>query len=94
MSRLPFLSEFQHCIIHQLIHTLKYVATKERKNFAADLKKIYTAQDEPTTARIHEEVELNWSKKYPHSMKSWRTNLDAIIPIFKFSPTLPTIIGV
>ena len=44
-------------------NTIKYVATKDKKIFAADLKKIYTAQDEPTAARIRDEVELKWSKK-------------------------------
>ena len=33
-------TEFQRCIVHQVRNTLKYVATKDRKNFAADLKKI------------------------------------------------------
>jgi len=85
-------TEFQRCIVHQVRNTLKYVATKDRKNFAADLKKIYTAQDEPTADRICDEVELKWAKKYPHAMKSWRMNWDAIVPIFKFSPTLRTIV--
>jgi len=65
-------TEFQRCIVHQVRNTLKYVATKDRKNFAADLKKIYTSQDEPTADRICDEVELKWAKKYPHAMKSWR----------------------
>ena len=56
------------------------------------MKKIYTAQDEPTASRIRDELELKWAKKYPHAMKSWRTNWDAIVPIFKFSPTLRTIV--
>lgn len=67
-------TEFQRCIVHQVRNTLKYVATKDRKNFAAELKKIYTTQDEPTAARIRDEVELKWAKKYPHAMKSWRMN--------------------
>ena len=85
-------TEFQRCIVHQVRNTLKYVATKDRKNFAADLKKIYTTPNKPTAARIRDEVELKWAKKYPHTMKSWRTNWDAIVPIFKFSPTLRTIV--
>lgn len=31
--------EFQRCIVHQVRNTLNYVATKDRKNFAFDLKK-------------------------------------------------------
>ena len=55
-------TEFQRCIVHQVRNTLKYVATKDRKNFAADLKKIYTAKDEPTAACIRDEVEFKWAK--------------------------------
>ena len=51
-------TEFQRFIVHQVRNTLKYVAIKYRKNFAADLKKIYTAQEEPTATRIRDEVEL------------------------------------
>ena len=85
-------TEFQRCIVHQVRNTLKYVSSKDRKEFAADLKKIYTAPDEKTAAKIRDEVEERWAKKYPHAMKSWRTNWDAIIPIFKYSPTLRTVI--
>ncbi|MBR2518863.1 MAG: transposase [Selenomonadaceae bacterium] len=70
-------TDIQRCIVHQIRNTLKYVANKDRKSFAADLKKIYTTPDEPTVARIREELDLKWSKKYPHAMKSWRTNWGA-----------------
>ena len=36
-------TEYQRCIVHQVRNTLKYVADKDRKQFAADLKKIYHA---------------------------------------------------
>ena len=55
-------TEFQRCIVHQIRNTLKYVATKDRKNFATDLKKIYTALDEETAVRIRDEVELKREK--------------------------------
>ena len=34
-------TEYQRCIVHQVRNTLKYVADKDRKPFAADLKTIY-----------------------------------------------------
>ena len=36
-------TEYQRCIVHQVRSTLKYVADKDRKSFATDLKKIYHA---------------------------------------------------
>ena len=85
-------TEFQRCIVHQVRNTLKYVSSKERKEFAADLKKIYTAPDKKSAAVIRDRVAEKWAKKYPHAMRSWQTNWDAIIPIFKFSPTRRTVI--
>ena len=39
-----------------------------------------------------DKVEEKWSEKYPRAMKTWRTNWDAITPIFKFSPDVRTVI--
>lgn len=85
-------TEYQRCIVHQVRNTLKYVADKDRKSFAADLKKIYHAPDAERAALIRDEVEEKWSEKYPTAMRSWRTNWDAITPIFKFSADVRTII--
>ncbi len=85
-------TEYQRCIVHQVRNTLKYVAEKDRKPFAADLKKIYHAPDADRAEQIRDEVEEKWCEKYPTAMKSWRTNWDAITPIFKFSADVRTII--
>ncbi|SFR69710.1 Transposase (or an inactivated derivative) [[Clostridium] aminophilum] len=85
-------TEYQRCIVHQVRNTLKFVADKDRKPFAADLKKIYHAPDETKAAEIRDEVEEKWSEKYPTAMRSWRTNWDAITPIFKFSADVRTVI--
>lgn len=85
-------TEYQRCIVHQVRNTLKYVADKDRKAFAADLKKIYHAPDSDRAAEIRDSVEEKWSEKYPRSMKSWRDNWDSITPIFKFSPDVRAIV--
>ena len=71
---------------------MKYVADKDRKAFAADLKKIYHAPNADRAAEIRDTVAEKWSEKYPNAMKSWTTNWDAIIPIFKFSSDVRTVI--
>ncbi len=85
-------TEYQRCIVHQVRNTLKYVADKDRKAFAADLKKIYGAPTETKAAEIRDEVTQKWDEKYPRAMKSWFTNWDAITPIFKFSADVRTVI--
>lgn len=78
-------TEYQRCIVHQVRNTLKYVAEKDRKPFAADLKTIYHASNEEKAMEALEKVTAKWSEKYPNSMKRWYENWDVITPIFKFS---------
>ena len=85
-------TEYQRCLVHQVRNTLKYVADKDRKPFAADLKKIYHAPTEETALEFLEQVTEKWGPKYPNSMKSWSQNGDAISPIFKFSAEVRKVI--
>lgn len=85
-------TEYQRCIVHQVRNTLKYVADKDKKKFAADLKTIYQA---PSEAVAHErmlEITEKWDTYYPNAMKSWSTNWDVISPIFKFSSDVRKVI--
>lgn len=85
-------TEYQRCIVHQVRNTLKYVSDKDRKPFAADLKKIYQAADEKKGLEARKEVTAKWSEKYPTAMRSWEKNWDVITPIFKFSSEVRTVI--
>ena len=85
-------TEYQRCIVHQVRNTLKYVADKDRKPFANDLKTIYQAPSEEQALEALERVTEKWSVKYPNSMKSWKQNWDAISPIFKFSTEVRKVI--
>ena len=85
-------TEYQRCIVHQVRNTLKYVADKDRKPFAADLKTIYHAATEEKAREALEKVSEKWDPKYPNAMKSWYKNWDAITPIFKFSAEVRKVI--
>lgn len=78
-------TEHQRCIVHMVRNTLKYVANKDMKAFAKDLKTIYTAPDEKSALEQLETVTQKWSPSYPSAMKRWSDNWDVITPIFKFS---------
>lgn len=73
-------------------NTLKHVPYKDKKTFAGDLKTIYQAATEEKAHESLMEVTEKWSDKYPNAMKSWGTNWDAIVPIFKFSAAVRKII--
>ncbi len=83
-------TEQQRCIVHMVRNTLKYVANKDMKAFAKDLKTIYTAADEKAALEQVDRVTEKWSGQYPHARNRWHENWDAISPIFKFSKDVRT----
>ena len=85
-------TEYQRCIVHQVRNTLKYVAYKDMKVFANDLKGIYLAPDEKTGYEELEKVKSKWEQIYPNVMKSWEVNWDVLSPIFKFSKDVRKVI--
>ena len=81
-------TDIQRCIIHQIRYTLSFVSYKEKKEFAKDLKEIYTAPNEETGFSALEELKEKWSKKYPYALKSWENNWSELRTFFKFSPEI------
>ena len=86
------MTEYQRCIVHMVRNTLKYVADKDRKEFANDLKTIYHAPDEEQGYRNMQVVAEKWDKKYPRSMDRWKDNWAAVSPMFKFSDIVRRVI--
>ena len=78
-------TEHQRCIVHMVRNTLKYVANKDMKAIAKDLKTIYTAPDEKAARDRLEDVTEKWETQYSNAMNRWNENWDIITPIFKFS---------
>ena len=85
-------TEYQRCLVHQVRNTLRYVADKDKKEFAADLKTIYHAPSEEHGHSRMLEVTEKWHSHYPNAMKSWSDNWDVISPIFKFSADVRKVI--
>ena len=80
----------QRRIVHMVRNTLKYVANKDLKAFAKDLKTIYTAPDEESASKHLKTVTEKWEGQYPNAMNRWHDNWDAVSPIFKFSKDVRT----
>ena len=73
--------------MHVVRNTLKYVADKDKKAFANDLKTIYHAPDEQTALTRLDEVRSSREARYPGCMKRWSDNWDYISPMSKCSQT-------
>jgi len=85
-------AEVQLCIVHQIRNSMKYVATKDQKEIARDLKTIYSAPTEELALHNLGIVDEKWGKKYLLAMKSWRTNWDHLAVFFKYPQEIRTMI--
>ena len=85
-------TEYQRCIVHQVRNTLRYVAEKDKKEFAKDLKGIYHAPIEEIDYQNMLEISEKWERLYPNAMKSWSQNWDVLTPMFKFSSEVRKVI--
>ena len=70
-------TEYQRCIVHQVRSTLKYIADKDKKAFAADLKTIYHAPTEEVGYANMKEVADKRQEHYPNAMKRWYFNFQS-----------------
>jgi len=64
----------QTCLVHQVRHSLSYVALRDRKAVAGALRAVYTADSEATARERLDAFETDWGKRFPMIVRSWRTN--------------------
>jgi transposase-like protein len=85
-------AEIQHCIIHQIRNSLKYVASKNQKAFMADLKCVYKAATLNAAEIALDDLDLKWGEKYPMVIKSWRSKWPTLSNYFKYPDYVRTAI--
>jgi putative transposase len=85
-------SSTQICVVHQIRNACKYVVWKDRKEFTADMKHIYTAPNKDAAALALDEFEKKWGDKYSYAIKSWRLNWDELTVFFDFPMEIRKII--
>jgi putative transposase len=77
-------TEIQHCIIHQIRNSMKYVASKNQKAFMADLKSVYKAATLNAAELALDDLDAKWGEKYPMVIKSWREKWPTLSAYFKY----------
>lgn len=82
----------QICVVHQIRNASRYVVWKDKKQFAADLKTVYTAASKELAWEALENLEATWGKKYPHAIKSWKSNWTDLSHFFDFPLEIRTMI--
>ncbi len=85
-------TEVQLCIVHQIRNSLKYVASKNQKEFAKDLKGVYRAVSKEAAETELDRLEEKWGEKYPIVINSWRNKWDRLSNYFKYPEDIRRIV--
>ena len=85
-------AEVQSCIVHQIRNSLKYVASKDKKKFMADLKLVYKADTKELAEMELEKLAEKWGKKYPVVIDSWQRNWDKLSTYFAYTTPIRKLI--
>ena len=85
-------TETQLCIVHQIRNSIKFVASKNQKEFIKDLKTVYQADTKDLAEYNLLQLEEKWGKQYPMVIKSWQQNWDNLSTYFKYSSEIRKLI--
>jgi putative transposase len=77
----------QHCIVHQVRHTIKFVSHKDLDPFCKDLKTVYTAPSEEAGKEALAKVQAKWQKYLPF-LKTWDDKWPELVPFFSYPEAL------
>jgi putative transposase len=77
-------TEVQSCVVHQIRNSLKYVASKNQREFMGDLKPVYQAVSKEMAEQELEKLTEKWEAKYPVVIQSWKRNWDKLSTCFKY----------
>ena len=85
-------TEVQLCVVHQIRNSLRYVASKDQKQFATELKSVYQAFTKEEAELALDKLEEKWGKKYPIIFESWRNKWENLSHYFKYPEPIRRII--
>jgi putative transposase len=74
----------QSCLVHQVRHSMSFVAWKDRQSVAAALRMIYTAENETSAKERLNAFDAEWGTRFPMIVKSWRTNWEQLTGFLAF----------
>lgn len=82
----------QTCIVHQIRNSLKYIASKDQREFMKDLKSVYRAFNEETALENLEILKDKWYSKYSVVIDSWYNNWPNLNTYFEYPNEIRKII--
>ena len=77
-------THIQHCIVHMIRNSTKFVSYKDLKAVCRDLKEVYSAINAESGHEALEEFGRKWNDKYPMIQASWERNWNDLIEFFNY----------
>lgn len=85
-------ADVQSCVVHQIRNSMKYVASKDQKEFMSNLKPVYQAVNKDVAEQELKKLAEKWMKKYPVVIESWQRNWEKLSTYFKYPQAIRKLI--
>jgi transposase-like protein len=85
-------ARIQLCVVHMVRNSLKYVAWKDYRAIATELKGIYRAATEDAALLELQRFAEKWDGKYPQISKSWQSHWHNLATLFEYPPDIRRVI--
>jgi transposase-like protein len=82
----------QTCIIHEIRNSLRYISSKDQKEFMKDLREVYRAFNEEAALKGLDRLSERWGEKYGIVINSWYKNWDNLSTYFAYPSEIRRII--
>lgn len=77
-------TRIQHCIVHMIRSSTKFVSYKDLKQVCKDLRQVYSAINAERGHEALEEFGRKWNTKYPMIQASWERNWNDLTEFFNY----------
>ena len=77
-------THIQHCIVHMIRNSTKFVSYKDLKSVCRDLKEVYSAINAESGHEALEDFGKKWNDKYPMFQASWERNWNNLTEFFNY----------
>lgn len=77
-------THIQHCIVHMIRSSTRFVSYKDLRQVCRDLKEIYSAVNERAGHEALEDFGKKWNGKYPMISASWERNWKDLTEFFNY----------
>ena len=81
-------TDVQLCIVHQIRNSVKYVGSKNQKEFLKDLKLVYASETKEKAETELDSLEKKWGELYPIVIKSWRDKWELLSCYFQYTTAI------